>query len=321
MRSAAARRGHRLDAGADGSAIAGSAARRRLRTLRCGRHRLPAIHKNRRAMIFFGANDGMIHAVDARTGYEVWAFIPYNLLPKLRDADRRSAGRAVRLLRGQLAEDRRSQVERHVEDAAPHRAGSRRNVLSGLRRHGGGHGRRPGRRRYLRGVTPCWPQFDSPDESIKFKWAFPNYSNFDPTYTATFTVTDGTPGGKSKLFGDLKATAAYAEKTVGFTWSDPAVGPLDATDRSTPSSSDRAISQRSRTRFPIAGATAPKAGNALYLINADTGTLIGNTSGSSCPLISAGSGSNTGCVTIGDVAANGRKNTTAGGPVRGRRSG
>ena len=35
-------------------------------------------------MIFFGANDGMIHAVDARTGYEVWAFIPYNLLPKLR---------------------------------------------------------------------------------------------------------------------------------------------------------------------------------------------------------------------------------------------
>ncbi len=35
-------------------------------------------------MIFFGANDGMIHAVDARTGYEVYAFIPYNLLPKLR---------------------------------------------------------------------------------------------------------------------------------------------------------------------------------------------------------------------------------------------
>ena len=35
-------------------------------------------------MIFFGANDGMIHAIDARTGYEVWAFIPYNLLPKLR---------------------------------------------------------------------------------------------------------------------------------------------------------------------------------------------------------------------------------------------
>ena len=41
-------------------------------------------HKDRRSIIFFGANDGMIHAVDARTGFEVWAFIPYNLLPKLR---------------------------------------------------------------------------------------------------------------------------------------------------------------------------------------------------------------------------------------------
>ena len=41
-------------------------------------------------------------------------------------------------------------------------------------------------------------------------------------------MTDGTPGGKVKLFGDLKSTATYAEKTVGFTWSDPAVGPLDS---------------------------------------------------------------------------------------------
>ena len=41
-------------------------------------------YKNRRSLIFVGANDGMIHAIDARTGYEVWAFIPYNLLPKLR---------------------------------------------------------------------------------------------------------------------------------------------------------------------------------------------------------------------------------------------
>ena len=71
--------------------------------------RSPATTRTGARMIFFGANDGMIHAVDARTGYEVWAFIPYNLLPKLRDAARRPAGRAVRLLRRQLAEDRRSQ--------------------------------------------------------------------------------------------------------------------------------------------------------------------------------------------------------------------
>ena len=40
--------------------------------------------RTRRSIIFVGANDGMMHAIDARTGYEVWAFIPYNLLPKLR---------------------------------------------------------------------------------------------------------------------------------------------------------------------------------------------------------------------------------------------
>ena len=40
-------------------------------------------HKDRRSMIFVGANDGMLHAIDGRTGLEVWAFIPYNLLPKL----------------------------------------------------------------------------------------------------------------------------------------------------------------------------------------------------------------------------------------------
>ena len=58
----------------------------------------------------------------------------------------------------------------------------------------------------LSAVSAMLAEFDSPDESISFKWAFPNYSSFDPTYTATFTVTDGTPGGKVKLFGDLKST-------------------------------------------------------------------------------------------------------------------
>ena len=40
--------------------------------------------RKRRALVFVGANDGMLHALDARTGLEVWAFIPFNLLPKLR---------------------------------------------------------------------------------------------------------------------------------------------------------------------------------------------------------------------------------------------
>src|SRR5690606_6658007 len=40
-------------------------------------------HTSRRTIVFVGANDGMFHAIDARTGVEVWAYIPFNLLPKL----------------------------------------------------------------------------------------------------------------------------------------------------------------------------------------------------------------------------------------------
>ena len=41
-------------------------------------------NRQRRTLIFLGANDGIIHAIDGRTGVEVWAFIRFNLLPKLR---------------------------------------------------------------------------------------------------------------------------------------------------------------------------------------------------------------------------------------------
>ena len=40
-------------------------------------------NKDRRSLIWVGANDGMLHGIDARLGKEVWAFIPFNLLPKL----------------------------------------------------------------------------------------------------------------------------------------------------------------------------------------------------------------------------------------------
>ena len=41
-------------------------------------------NKNRRTLIWVGSNDGMMHALDARTGVEVYAFIPFNLLAKLK---------------------------------------------------------------------------------------------------------------------------------------------------------------------------------------------------------------------------------------------
>jgi hypothetical protein len=67
--------------------------------------------------------------------------------------------------------------------------------------------------------------------------------------------------------------------------------------------------------IPNRGASAPKAGNAMYLLDANTGLPLGNSSGGSCPTISSGSGSGTGCVIIGDVAGNGRKNALQADPT------
>jgi hypothetical protein len=40
-------------------------------------------HESRTKVLYVGANDGMLHCFNVTTGAEVWAFIPYNLLPKL----------------------------------------------------------------------------------------------------------------------------------------------------------------------------------------------------------------------------------------------
>jgi hypothetical protein len=263
-------------------------------------------HKDRRSIIFVGANDGMIHAIDARTGYEVWAFIPYNLLPKLQT-----------LLDGQPVEQLDYFVDSSPKIAEVKLNGEWRSMLIIGQGQGGtfyqafdvseaGMGVAPDSDGLV-AVTSLLARFDTPNESIEFKWAFPNYNSFDPTYRATFTVTDGTPGGRVKIFGDLKTTATSAEKSVGYTWSDPAVGPLN-TDRSI-----NAVIVGSgyfpdlETSLPGRGAMAPKAGRTFYLINANTGELIGNPSGLTC--------TGTGCIDVGDVAANGRKNALQADPT------
>ncbi len=78
-------------------------------------------------------------------------------------------------------------------------------------------------------------------------------------------MTDGTPGGKVKLYGDLKSTASYAEKTVGFTWSDP--GRRSAGQRADDDRRHRRVGLLPRHRdADPARAGGPKAGNALYLL-------------------------------------------------------
>jgi hypothetical protein len=261
-----------------------------------------AVHKDRRSIIFFGANDGMVHAVDARTGYEVWAFIPYNLLPKLRT-----------LVDGQPVEQFDYFVDSSPKIADVKLGGVWRTMLVIGQSNGGtfyqafdvteaGMGVPPDADG-LSAVGSMLTQFDAPDESIVFKWAFPNYSSFDPNINFVQALTDGFPGNKIRLYGDLKAGATLVEKTVGFTWSDPAVGPLTL-DRSVtavitgsgyfPDIEQSGSLNRGGSSSPI------RAGRSLYVLDANTGLPIGNTGGTSCAGI--------GCLDLGEVS-NSRKNT------------
>lgn len=42
-------------------------------------------NQNRPKVVYVGANDGMLHCFNPITGEEIWGFIPYNLLPKLKN--------------------------------------------------------------------------------------------------------------------------------------------------------------------------------------------------------------------------------------------
>ncbi|MCP5228670.1 PilC/PilY family type IV pilus protein [Accumulibacter sp.] len=55
-----------------------------------------AANQSRTAMIYIGANDGMLHAINAQTGIEAWAYVPTMVIPtlyKLADKNYGAAGR------------------------------------------------------------------------------------------------------------------------------------------------------------------------------------------------------------------------------------
>jgi len=51
---------------------------------------------SRTPVIFVGANDGMLHCFDLASGVELWGFIPYNLLPKLKNMSTWDSAAGVR---------------------------------------------------------------------------------------------------------------------------------------------------------------------------------------------------------------------------------
>jgi hypothetical protein len=167
-------------------------------------------NRRRRSLVFVGTNRGILEAIDARLGVEVWGLIPYNLLAKLKTLrDGQSVG-----------------TFDYFVDSSPKIAdvkvgGNWKTYLFFGEGSGGtfyqaldvtlpdiGDSISPS----SDDITSLLAYFGSPAR-IALKWSFPSYNSFDPTLSTALMP-----------YGDLKTSASAIEKTVGQTWSDPAVG-------------------------------------------------------------------------------------------------
>ena len=211
-------------------------------------------HVNRRSLIFVGANDGMLHAFDARTGVEVWAYVPFNLLPKLRA-----------LREGQAVGTFRYFVDSSAKVADVKVNGAWRTYLM--------FGQGPGGTFYqtldvtltdmAAGISPdnddtaTMLSFFSQPDRIQHVWSFPSLNSFDSSLAP---------------YGDIAAAAPAIEKTVGETWSDPAVGQVESAASEWIAMVGSGFFARSRELAPNRLGTT--AGTTFYLLKMEDGTLL-----------------------------------------------
>lgn len=218
----------------------------------------------RRTLIWIGANDGMMHALDARTGLEVFAFIPFNFLPKLKA-----------LLDGQAV----GSFDYFV-DSSPKVADVRVSStvatcpasMSTCWRTYLFFGQGPGGTFYQAldvtfddmalSTTPTGSVNDvlgyfSNASRAKFRWSFPSYLDFD------FTAAP---------YGDLTASASSVAKSVGETWSDPAVGQVgSAGGKFTLLTGSGFFAKSKQDQVNRGGVVA---GTTFYLLSVDDGTVF-----------------------------------------------
>jgi hypothetical protein len=212
-------------------------------------------NKNRRAMIFYGGNDGMMHAIDARTGLEVWAFVPFNLLPKLRalrsgqsiDAFNYFVDSSPKISDVKVGADWRTFIFfgqgpggtfyntldvtlDNIEDTVSETSTSESALLG----------------------------YFSAQTAVKWVWSFPRLTSFDPTRGP---------------YGELSAAASVTEQSVGETWSDPAIGQIGTVDGPfvmITGSGFLKYSTQSAYRADVA-----RAGTTFYVLDVATGAVLG----------------------------------------------
>ena len=222
-------------------------------------------NKNRRTLIWIGGNDGMMHAIDGRTGLEVYAFIPFNLLPKLKALpDGNPLGTPEFFVDSspKLADVR---IGTAVATCPASKPTCWRTYLF--------FGQGPGGTFYqaldvtldgigsavdpVTGTTTQLLAYFADPTRVKFRWSFPHYNDFDYTLAP---------------YGDIRAGASNVSKSVGETWSDPAVGQIEnATGKFallTGSGFFPASTQANTNRGNV------RAGTTFYLINIDDGTVF-----------------------------------------------
>ncbi len=211
-------------------------------------------NKNRRSMMFVGTNDGMLHAIDARLGLETWAFIPFNLLPKLR-----------LLEYGQPVGDFNYFVDSSAK-IADVKVGTEWKTYLFVGQGSGGtfyntfdvtlDGMSDTVSPTTASAATLLSYFSSPSR-ITRRWSFPRDSAFDWTIAA---------------HGDLGAAATAMEKTVGETWSDPAVGQVQSSSAPWVVFVGSGFFKPSWQARP--NRAGVNAGTTFYLLNAATGAVM-----------------------------------------------
>ncbi len=210
-------------------------------------------NRNRRSLVAVGADDGMLHVVDARTGVEVWAVVPFNLLPKLRllddgqplDAYRHFVGGSPRLADIRTVEGWKTIL------VVGEGAGGTFYQAFDVSLPGIGLAIAPD----SNDVDALLGWFSDPGR-VPFLWSFPRYDQFDAA------LGD---------HGDVAASATEVEKSVGETWSTPSVfrmGPAGPSVVVVGSGPLPATVERQTNRGGV------PAGTSLYLLDAETGALL-----------------------------------------------
>jgi type IV pilus assembly protein PilY1 len=230
-------------------------------------------NRSNKQYLFFLTNDGLVHAVDAATGQEKWAFLVEEALPFIGTQMSNGSGPSLDLADGSPA----VWIDRGDSDGIVD--GSERVWLFfGLRRGG--------RAYYALDITDA----DAP----KFMWKIS--SNYHPVNHAYYQPL-GTSAGEGKL---CSGTSPCADKTeyrlLGQTWSTPVVGRV-ATSAGRPAGNTdpvvifgggydtqqdfASIASPTAPPAPLPPATLPATsttgdyiGRSLYVVEASTGQPI-----------------------------------------------